>query len=148
VYSPTCQYALRALIHITRQGGGGPVLARDIAAAENIPRQFLSKILHDLRLKGLVQSQRGPGGGFYLARPAKDILVSDVVVAVDGVQNLAQRCILGLDTCTDEEPCALHDAWKLFRERYERTIAASSLQEMASTLARKRRVRPAIVKTS
>lgn len=143
MYSPTCQYALRALTYITRRGGGGPVLARDIAAAEEIPRQFLSKILHDLRLKGLVQSQRGPGGGFYLARPSREITVADVVAAVDGVQNLSTRCILGLDQCTDESPCALHDSWKSFRERYTRTIASLSLQDMAATLEKKRRSRAA-----
>lgn len=139
MYSPTCQYALRALIHLALRDGEGPVLARDIAEAEDIPRQFLSKILHDLRVKGLLRSQKGPGGGFVLALPAESISVSQVVNAVDGVQDLTRRCILGLDQCSDEESCALHGAWLAFRSQYQATIASLSLADMARTLSRKRR---------
>jgi Rrf2 family iron-sulfur cluster assembly transcriptional regulator len=143
MYSPTCQYALRALTHLAGREGQGPVLARDIAEAEEIPRQFLSKILHGLRIKGLVRSQRGPGGGYALTRPATEITVADVVLAIDGEQNLAKRCILGLDQCHDDTVCALHSQWSEFRERFEATISSLTLREMHESLAQKRLAHPA-----
>jgi Rrf2 family protein len=142
MFSLTCQYALRALIHLALHEGAGPVLARDIAEIESIPKQFLSKILHDLRIKGLVASRRGPGGGFFLARPASEITVAEVAEFVDGGEDLTKRCILGLDECNDQQPCALHDAWAVFRGRYAETIASLNLRDMASILAMKRELHP------
>ena len=71
--SPTCQYALRALVHLGGAGKDQPVLARDIAQAQDIPGPFLSKILQMLAQGGLVRSQKGPGGGYMLGRPADSI---------------------------------------------------------------------------
>jgi Rrf2 family protein len=138
LFSPTCQYAIRALCYLARHSGDGPVLARDIAAAENVPRQFLSKILHQLGQKGLVRSQKGPGGGFALARPTSQLTLAEITVAVDGVQEISKRCILGLELCTDAAPCALHDAWKNFRTQYDATIGALTLAEMVAILQSKR----------
>lgn len=138
MFSPTCQYAIRALCYLARQSGSGPVLARDIAAAEDIPRQFLSKILHQLGQKGLVRSQKGPGGGFSMARAASSLTLSEITVAVDGVQETSKRCILGLELCTDAAPCVLHDAWKNFRTQYEATIGALTLADMVRIVETKR----------
>jgi Rrf2 family protein len=135
--SPTCQYAIRALVHLAQHEAGRAVLARDIAVAEEIPRQFLSKILHQLGQKGLVRSQKGPGGGFMLARPASLLKLGDIIHAVEGDQDLSRRCILGLDECSDTASCALHDAWKAFRVQYESTIAALTLRDVAGMLERK-----------
>jgi len=138
MFSPTCQYAVRALVHLAQHEAGRAVLARDIAVAEEIPRQFLSKILHQLGQKGLVRSQKGPGGGFMLARPASVLTLGEIITAVDGSQDLSRRCILGLEECSDVASCALHDAWKIFRTQYESTIAALTLRDIAGMLERKR----------
>lgn len=138
MFSPTCQYAVRALVHLAQHEAGRAVLARDIAVAEEIPRQFLSKILHQLAQKGLVRSQKGPGGGFMLARPASVLTLGEIIAAVDGVQDLSRRCILGLEECSDVASCALHDAWKAFRLQYESTIAALTLRDIVGTLENKR----------
>ena len=138
MFSPTCQYAIRALCYLARHTEDGPVLARDIAAAESVPRQFLSKILHQLGQKGLVRSQKGPGGGFALARPTTELTLSEITIAVDGVQEMSKRCILGLELCTDAAPCALHDAWKNFRTQYDATIGALTLSDMVAIQESKR----------
>jgi Rrf2 family protein len=106
-------------------------LARDIAVAEDIPRSFLSKILHQLGQKGLVRSQKGPGGGFELARPASELTLEEVSLAVDGVHQVAQRCLLGRPECNDADACALHHAWKNWRSEYARTIGALTLAAVA-----------------
>lgn len=139
LYSPTCQYALRALIYLASQKNADPVLGRKIAEDEGIPKQFLSKILHLLRNKGLIITTKGPGGGYRLARPAQRISLGQVVEAIDGKMDISQRCILGLDKCSDEESCALHDQWKKFQKQYLSTIKGLNLEQAATTLKRKRK---------
>jgi Rrf2 family protein len=140
IYSPTCQQALRALIYLASHEGKGPIQVREVAEAEGIPRPFLSKILHMLRTRDLVRSTKGPGGGYELSRPAVEISVGDVMHAVDGVIDMKNVCILGLDRCSDDASCALHDQWKSFRLLFEQTIARLSLKEASGILAAKRRV--------
>jgi len=130
VFSPTCQYAIRALAYLAQHTDDGPVLARDIASAEKIPRQFLSKILHQLGLKGLARSQKGPGGGFALARPAAKITIADISAAVDGAPQADNQCVLGLNRCRDSTGCVLHQEWKAFSVRYEEKIASRTLEEL------------------
>lgn len=139
IYSPTCQHALRALIYLAGRSPGDPVLVREIAARSSVPRQSLSKILHGLQRKGLVLSTRGPGGGYRLARPAVQIKLLDIIQAVDGVMGVQEICVLGLDDCSDESRCALHDYWKEFQEMYARTVATMTLAEAAEIVARKQR---------
>lgn len=131
MFSPTCQYAIRALSYLAQHADNGPVLARDIAGAEEIPQQFLSKILHQLGVKGLVRSQKGPGGGFALARSPAKISIADISAAVDGAPHAASECVLGMSRCRDSTGCVLHREWKTFRAQYETTIAARTLEELA-----------------
>lgn len=139
IFSPTCQYALRALIYLATHERGGPILGRVIADAENIPRQFLAKILHSLGNNGLVSSTMGPGGGYQLARPASDISVGEVVAAVDGPLVWDDNCVLGLDECNDQNCCALHEQWKLFKDNLQQSVSNLSLKEAAGTLFDKRK---------
>jgi Rrf2 family protein len=131
MYSPTCQYAIRALVHLARREGEGPALGRDIAAREEIPKSFLSKILHQLVVKGLVRSQKGPGGGFSLARPAAAITIADITEAVDGGPVATHRCLLGLAECSDATACALHESWKKLKQDYDRNIGPLTLADLA-----------------
>ncbi len=138
LFSPTANHAIRALIHLAVKEGDGPVLGREIARVEEIPKPFLSKILHDLRTKNLVKTTKGPGGGYELARPAHDIRLIEIVEAIDGKIDFENTCILGLDGCDENRHCALHDQWSEFRTQFSTTIADLSLSEAAVMLLRKR----------
>jgi Rrf2 family protein len=81
--SAKADYALRATIELAA-AGDGPVKGERIAQAQEIPLKFLENILGDLRHAGIVRSQRGADGGYWLARPAQEISVADVVRAVEG----------------------------------------------------------------
>ncbi|MFL5945874.1 MAG: RrF2 family transcriptional regulator [Gaiellaceae bacterium] len=81
--SAKTDYALRAVIELAADGDG-PVKGERIAQAQEIPLKFLENILGDLRHVGIVRSQRGVEGGYWLARPADEITVADVVRAVEG----------------------------------------------------------------
>src|ERR671935_1188373 len=82
--SAKVDYALRASSELAAAAGSGPVKGERIAQAQGIPLKFLENILLDLRHAGLVHSQRGAEGGYWLARPAGDISLADVIRAVEG----------------------------------------------------------------
>jgi Rrf2 family protein len=82
--SAKADYALRAVIELAVIGGESPVKGERIAQAQEIPLKFLENILGDLRHAGIVRSQRGVEGGYWLARPTEEITVAEVVRAVEG----------------------------------------------------------------
>jgi Rrf2 family protein len=81
--SAKADYAIRAMIELA-VAGDGPVKAERIAQAQSIPIKFLENIMADLRQGGLVRSQRGADGGYWLARSAEEISLADVIRAVEG----------------------------------------------------------------
>jgi Rrf2 family protein len=81
--SAKADYALRAVIELAALGDG-PIKGERIAQAQEIPLKFLENILGDLRHAGIVHSQRGVDGGYWLARPADEITVAEVIRAVEG----------------------------------------------------------------
>jgi Rrf2 family protein len=81
--SASADYALRAAIELAA-ASDSHISAEQLARAQDIPGTFLETILTQLRRTGLVRAQRGPGGGFWLARPASEISLADVVRAIDG----------------------------------------------------------------
>lgn len=126
-----CQYALRALFELARRKGDGPIPAGGIAERQAIPRRFLEVILHQLRQGGFVDSQRGKDGGFYLARPAEDVTVGEVIRFMDGP--------LGPVDCHKERPgqgcplrgeCVFKGVWDEARQALERVYDARSLRDL------------------
>jgi Rrf2 family protein len=82
--SAKADYALRAVIELAVIGGESPVKGERIAQAQEIPLKFLENILGDLRHAGIVRSQRGVDGGYWLNKPAEDVTIADVIRAVEG----------------------------------------------------------------
>lgn len=109
--SKTSEYALRAVLFLARESRDIPVPAGDIAAGLDVPANYLSKILHALSRAGVVSSERGPGGGYRLARPADTMSLADVVGAFDPISP-GSRCLLGRARCHDDQPCAAHARWR------------------------------------
>jgi Rrf2 family iron-sulfur cluster assembly transcriptional regulator len=112
--------------------------AGEIAEAEDIPLPILSKVLQDLVRKDLLDSRRGPGGGFRLSRRPELITLRDVVAAIDNLDDL-QRCVTGLPRCSDETPCPLHETWKPMRTALMRSFETTTLLDMARAVDRKRK---------
>ena len=139
-FTTVCDYALRALTHLAAYGDGRPVQVKEIAEAEDIPRHFLAKILNQLTYKGLVKAMRGPGGGFTLIGSPDEIFVKDIVEAIDGMESIRRRCVLGLDDCRDDMPCPMHESWKGFRETFLGGVGGLTLSHMAENMARKRQI--------
>jgi Rrf2 family protein len=82
--SAKVDYALRAVVELAATGSDQPVKGERLAQAQEIPLKFLENILAEMRHAGIVRSQRGVDGGYWLARPAAEISVADVIRAVEG----------------------------------------------------------------
>lgn len=108
--SNTGEYALRAVIHLAEREGSGPVRVDDVAADLDVPRNYLSKILHALVKRGILASLRGPKGGFELAVPSSLVSLYDVVEPFEDMER--RMCLLGRSECSDETPCSVHGRWK------------------------------------
>jgi Rrf2 family transcriptional regulator, iron-sulfur cluster assembly transcription factor len=111
VLSNTAQYALRAMIYLGGREGEGPIRVEDIAEQLDVPRNYLSKILHTLVKERVLRSLRGPHGGFALALPAADVSLFAVVSPFDDIE-ARRTCLLGRRECSDVNPCAIHGHWK------------------------------------
>jgi Rrf2 family protein len=126
--SAKSDYAIRAMIELAAQGGG-PVKGDRLAAAQDIPSKFLEAILAQLRQSGLLQSRRGAEGGYWLARPATDISLADIVRAVDGP--LASVRGRRPETVTYEGPAQrLTEVWVALRAGLRAVLEAVTLQDL------------------
>ena len=109
---------------------GGHTSIRELAKKIQIPYHFLAKILQNLANKRLLVSQKGPTGGFALARPPKDITLFEIVEAIDGL-GFAKNCVLGFPECSGKNPCAVHDTWGELREKLRASLMNRSIAQMA-----------------
>ena len=105
MFSQTVEYALRAMVYLA-SSGPEPQATGTIATATKVPQAYLVKVLQSLNRAGLVQSQRGVGGGVSLARPPEELTILEVVNAVDPIKRLA-TCPLGLPS-HGANLCPLH----------------------------------------
>ncbi|GMU22547.1 MAG: hypothetical protein AMXMBFR13_26320 [Phycisphaerae bacterium] len=127
--SKTAEYALRAVATIARVKEDRPILAKEIAAAGQIPNKYLSKVMRDLVHAGVLTSTRGIGGGFRLRRKAESIKLVDIIRPFDDVQ-AARRCPFGNAKCSDENPCSMHEQWRPVAEAFRNLMERTSLAEI------------------
>lgn len=103
-------YALRAMIHLSRQQPGERVSTSAIAAVQRIPSSFLAKIISQLSIAGLIHTSRGARGGVVLAKPPGEISILEVVEAIDGPIAL-NECTAAAGTCEFGEECPMRPIW-------------------------------------
>ncbi len=125
--SPTAEYALRAMVAIAETDSGALVTART-AEQTQVPPGYLPKVLQTLRRSGLVDSKRGLGGGFTLAKPPEQITVLDVVNAVDPIKRI-ERCPLSTEA-HGAELCPLHARLDEAIAMVEQSFASTILAEL------------------
>ncbi|MDQ6700988.1 MAG: Rrf2 family transcriptional regulator [Acidobacteriota bacterium] len=139
IYSRSCEYAIRAFVHLAQLPDGECALVKNIALNESIPAHFLAKILQEMARKGLLRSNKGPTGGFCLAVPAREIRLIDIVKTIDGAGDF-ERCVAGLPVCSDARPCAQHAEWTSLRSRIVRYLERNTIASLARTFEQNRRV--------
>ncbi len=122
------RYAVTAMLDLALHGGDKAVTLAEISETQGISLSYLEQLFAGLRGKKLVKGVRGPGGGYYLGQPAKDISIADIICAVDEWVEFT-RCS-GNRNCQDGEVCLTHNLWdELSREIYD-FLADISLEEL------------------
>lgn len=128
--SQSVGYAAVAL-GIIAQGNDKPMLVKDIAEAGNIPNPYLAKLIHILGRKGLVETQRGIGGGVILKKEAGKITLYDLCQCFDDPV-LNQRCMLGNAECSDERACPCHKFWTAQRAKEIKFLQKTTVKDLAA----------------
>ena len=103
------RFAVTAMMDLALRGGAGPVTLAEISARQGISLSYLEQLFGKLRRHELVNSVRGPGGGYRLAKPTAEIAVADIILAVDEPID-ATQCG-GKENCQDDHKCLTHDLW-------------------------------------
>jgi len=143
--SKKSKYAIKALLALADRDGDGPVRIADLAREEQIPKKFLESILLALRNHGLLQSRKGQGGGYLLAREPGKIFLGQVIRLFDGplapVPCASQTAYVPCDDCEDEARCGVRLAMKDVRDATARILDQTSLATLRRRIARSGRAR-------
>ena len=131
VITRATEYAIRAILYMSRQPAGEIVYKKDICKAQEITPAFLTKILQPLIKDGIVGSQRGVGGGFYLAKEPAQITLLDIIKSQEGPVYLNQ-CLIEEGACEREFFCPVHGAWAEIRSDFMKTLSRYDFASLAS----------------
>lgn len=124
-------YGLRAMLELASCHDRGPVSMEAIATSRDISRKYLHALLTSLRSAGLVRSSRGPGGGYVLARPARDINVRDILVALEGPLS-PSACVDEPSICDRSGVCPMLGLWSEVAAITERILEGVTLAALAA----------------
>lgn len=135
MFSKACEYALRAVLYINMKSIDGsrvgiPEIAREVAA----PLAFTGKILQVLVREGIISSVKGPNGGFFIDSKATSITLNDILIAIDGNEDVLHKCALGLKECSDKFPCPIHGEIKMYKDRVRSVMTKTTVQSLTNDL--------------
>ncbi len=129
--STKSQYGLRAMSYLTEKNEKGKVSSlNEIAEAENIPADYLEKIMGNLRESNLVESKKGAGGGYTLARKPKKISVKDIIDAVGEMEGLVECLKEGKRNCKYEKHCVVKVVWEKLEKSLYSTLESIKLSDL------------------
>jgi Rrf2 family iron-sulfur cluster assembly transcriptional regulator len=128
------RYAVMAMIDIGQQMAAvaevRPVPLADIADRQDISQEYLEQLFSKLRRSGLVASARGAGGGYVLARPAAEIALADIILAVDEPVRVTRCDGDGVEGCVKGEQCCAHDLWSSLGRQMMYFLESVSLDDV------------------
>lgn len=130
--SNTSKYAIRAVIYLalfaSEEKKSG---IKEISAALVIPTPFMGKILQMLAKKNILNSSKGPHGGFSLQRPAMDISIMDIIEIIDGT-DFFNTCVIRTTKCSHEAPCSMHDKVAPLQREIKSLFMTETIADLAS----------------
>ncbi len=128
--STKTRYAVRALIELTYSYEKGPLQLREIAKRQNISEKYLEQIMHPLRTKGFVYSQKGSQGGYCLAKPPDSITVYDLVDTMEGTTSPV-ACVDKPQVCDRIDVCSTREVWSRLKDCVARELKSHTLEQLA-----------------
>jgi Rrf2 family protein len=142
--STRSEYAIKALVRLALTDGTAPVSARDIVAFTGVPPKFLEQVMHDLRRAGLVESQRGKGGGYVLSRDPATVSFADVIDLIDGpsagtvagpVETAGSNGGKGRMRGGDQAEALVAPVWREVRECTRAVLGSATIADAAARAA-------------
>ncbi len=122
------RFAVTAMVDIGMRHGTGPVTLAEISGRQKISLSYLEQLFGKLRRRNIVDSVRGPGGGYCIARDMAQLTVADIILAVDEPID-ATQCA-GKENCKDEEKCLTHDLWANLNTRIFDYLESVTLRQL------------------
>jgi Rrf2 family iron-sulfur cluster assembly transcriptional regulator len=122
------RFAVTAMVDLAMRGDHNPVTLAGISERQKISLSYLEQLFGKLRRNNIVSSVRGPGGGYRLARPAEQIAISEIILAVD--EPLDATSCAGKGDCLDGNACITHELWQGLTKTIYAYLAEVNLQEM------------------
>jgi Rrf2 family protein len=129
ILSKSCEYAIRGTVYVankSRQNEKAGII--EIAEAIGAPMHFTAKILQTLVRKKILSSSKGPNGGFYIEN-GQSLFLIDIIRAIDG-NGLFSACVLGLERCSETQPCPMHEQVKPIRDQLASEFGKQSVNEL------------------
>ena len=134
MFSKTTEYALRATIYIAERGTIDHKLSiEEISRAIDSPKPFTAKILQLLSKGKVISSVKGPNGGFYITHQSLKLPAKAILEAMEK-EEIFNRCILGLHTCSETNPCPMHAEFKNIRTQLNNLFQKKTIQHLADKM--------------
>ena len=125
------RYGLRILIDLATHDSSKPRLVRDIAVSQQISEKYISRLIVDLRRARLVRSVRGMKGGFFLAKPPKEITLLDILETMEGTLSVVD-CVMQPEKCSQNMNCTARNIWKKLNEGIRELMRSITFEEILS----------------
>jgi Rrf2 family protein len=134
ILSKKTRYAIVALTRLAKEYGKGPMQIREISESEKIPRSFLENILLELKKAGILGSNLGKSGGYYLLKKPEDVSLAEIVRHFEGTISLmycvSENSYRPCEFCKDENTCQIRSVFKEIRDNTNAVLARTTLKEL------------------
>ncbi|MBZ0265805.1 Rrf2 family transcriptional regulator [bacterium] len=128
----TTEYAIRALVYLSKGDKDGFILGRDLSKMADIPSNYMAKILVTLNRSSILEATRGRGGGYKLRRPADEIYLMEVAKILEGNAAIPECILDHTKICTDKKPCGAHSGWRKVRKTYIHFLENTTIADLAT----------------
>ena len=122
------RFAVTAMVDLAMRHGSGPVTLAEISSRQKISLSYLEQLFGKLRRRQIVDSVRGPGGGYLLGKDMRELSVAEIILAVDEPID-ATQCG-GKENCHDDNKCITHDLWASLNQRIFDYLGSVNLQQL------------------
>jgi len=130
--SYTCKTAIKAIIYLSSKSENGEKAGIiEVAEHINASEHTVGKILQTLARHGLINSLKGPSGGFFINNTQQNQPISDIIEIIEG-KNVFKECGLGLSQCSATHPCPIHDEYKVAREMIEKLFRENRVKDLCN----------------
>ncbi len=134
IYSKTCEYAIRALIHFADHPDTHSATVKEVSRDSGVPAPYVAKIFQCLVKTRILGSRRGPAGGYSLLIPVSELTLLKIVRSLDDLSRSPfSNCVMGFEQCNDKNPCPLHPVWVKAKDKMLDKLGSATIAGMAAS---------------